>query len=115
MSHKTIIIAIISLLTLSFVSLAYIEGRAKDPNLNKDWWALSFQDPHGSSLDFTIENHSDSNDFTYTVSQNNTVLDKKSIRIPKGEVENITVSQAPNTKTIITAWTDAKDTKEIYK
>jgi hypothetical protein len=115
MPQKTLIIAIISLLVISFVSLAYIESRAKDPNLNKDWWVLSFQDPHSNNLNFTIENHSNTNDFTYTVSQDTNILDKKSIVIPKGETKSISVSQTPDTKTTITAWTDSKDKKEIYK
>jgi hypothetical protein len=117
MPQKTIIIAIISLLVISFISLAYIENLAKDPDINKDWWVLSFQEPHGNNLDFTIENHSNSDNFTYTVSQNNTPINRESISIPKGETRNITVNQVldTDTKTTITAWTGVKDKKEIYK
>jgi hypothetical protein len=116
MSHKSIIIAILVLFALSFVSLAFIESRAKDPNLNKDWWTLSFQDPHGSRLDFTIENHSNTDTFTYEVTQDMNITTKKSVSIPKGDSKNITVSQASSdVKTTVTAWTDTKDKKEIYK
>ncbi|MDD5083455.1 MAG: hypothetical protein PHT88_00770 [Candidatus Moranbacteria bacterium] len=116
MSQKSVIIAIISLLALSFISLGFIENRAKDPNLNKDWWALSFQNPHGNSLDFTIENHSNSNNFTYEVTQDATTLTKEAIIIPKGTTKNISISQrTSDTKTMISAWTNDEDKKEIYK
>jgi hypothetical protein len=118
MSQKYLILTTIVLLAISFISLAYIESRAKNPNLNKNWWVLSFQDPHGSSLDFTIENHSNSNDFTYEIIQDNNVLDQTSIIIPKGESKNISVPVNQTfkaTKTTITAWTNDKDRKEIHK
>lgn len=116
MSQKNIIIATIALLALSFVSLAFIEQRAKDPNLNKDWWALYFQDPHGNDLDFTIENHSDSNNFTYEISRDNSALVHESVMILKGESKDIAVDQVnTDKKTIISVWTDSKDKKEIYK
>lgn len=116
MSQKSIIIAIIALLTISFISLAYIESRAKDPNLNKDWWVLSFQDPHGSRLDFAIENHSNSNNFTYEITQDTQSIIKESLSIPKGETKNISVNQvSSDTKTAITVWTKTTDKKEIYK
>lgn len=116
MSQKNIIIATIVILVISFVSLAFIEQRAKDPNLNKDWWALYFQDPHGSSLDFTIENHSDASDFTYEIIQDDSALVHESVMIPKGESKDISVDQVnTDKKTIISVWTDSKDKKEIYK
>jgi len=118
MSQKYLILTTIVLLAISFISLAYIESRAKDPNLNKDWWVLSFQDPHTSNLDFTIENHSNSNDFTYEITQDTNSILKESLNIPKGESKNISVPVNQNftaTKTIITAWTSEKDKKEIYK
>ena len=116
MSQKNIIIATVALLALSFVSLAFIEQRAKDPNINKDWWAIYFQDPHGSSLDFTIENHSNSTDFTYEISQDNSSLTHESVMIPQGGSKNIPVDQvSAGKKTTISVWTDSKDKKEIYK
>lgn len=116
MSHKFIIITLLTLLTISFVSLAYIENRSKDADLNKDWWVLSFQNPHGSTLDFTIENHGDTDNFTYEITQDAHTLAKESIAISKGESKNISVVRIDNRdKTAITAWTNAKNKKEISK
>lgn len=116
MSNKTIIIAIMTILAVSFINLSVIEERAADPTLDKNWWALYFQDPHGDNLDFTIENHSNKTDFTYEIASKDVPVLHESVTIPKGESTNIHVDQtAGNTKTTITVRTDAKDKKEIYK
>jgi len=117
MSHKSLIITIIALLAVSFVSLAFVESRAENPDLNKNWWALSFVDPHGSSLDFTIENHSDATDFTYTVSEEKGIFQEKSVSIPKGESKTVTLGfeADPNARMTVSVKPHQQSPKEVYK
>ncbi len=117
MSHKSLIIALLALLAVSFVCLAFVESRAKDPNLNKNWWALYFVDPHDSKLDFTIENHSDATNFTYTVSEEKGIFQEKSISISKGESKTITLGfeADPNERMTVSVKPHQQTPKEIYK
>lgn len=119
MSHKTILFFLLAFLVVSFTSLALIEQRASDPNLNKDWWALYFVNPNDINMNFTIENHSNAINFTYEITQDNNTLNQTSLIIPKGESRNIfpDFEPAADARTSITVWvkSNEKDKKEIYK
>lgn len=119
MHHKYIILATITLLIMSFVSLAYIEDKAKDPNLNKDWWALSFNDPHDKSLGFTIENHSEDNIyFNYLITRNNKTLARDFVVVSRGSSENVPLEGAKSLgkkTTTISVWATETNRKEISK
>lgn len=116
MSHKHILYSLIVLLILCFTCLAYIEKVAKDSNDNKNWWALSFKNPQDTSLDFTIENHSDETDFTYEITQPEKEKLERTVHVFKGDIKEISVSaSAPEGRTRITVWTRDTDKKEINK
>lgn len=117
MQQKLLITILSIALLISFLSLSWIGKQASDPNEGKNWWALSFQDPHGDNLNFVIENHSDSTNFTYTVTYKNQIAQQKSIDLPKGESKtvNVTIPFDPENKTTITVRTNKDDVKEIYK
>ena len=106
---------------MSFASLAYIENKAKDPDLNKDWWTLSFNDPHDKSLGFTIENHSADNVyFNYLVTRKNKALERDFVVVPRGTSESVPLEgdKALGKKspvTTISVWATETNRKEISK
>jgi hypothetical protein len=120
MPHKTIALAFMILLFASFVSLALIARDAKDPNLSKNWWAISFVDIHNDSLNFTIDNHSNATHFTYAMTQNDmSHQTPTTLSLPKGESATITLDHKAKTNhpTTITVWSEEniKDTRSIEK
>ena len=57
MSSKIIIIATVVLLIASFSVLFVVESKNHDPDFNKAWSVVYFENPRDDSLDFAIENH----------------------------------------------------------
>lgn len=62
----------ITILTISFVVIACLIFAYSEKSLrsteNQDWWTINFSDPKSRSLDFYIENHSNSTSFHWSVS-----------------------------------------------
>jgi len=115
MNHqKKVILFTALLLMITMSSLAWIERSQRDFSNGKDWWALSFVDPSpaSSTIDFTIENFSDSETFTYQVISNQNQSEIKTVTIPKSSSTNITVTQNPPAQIQVTT---GDQTKSIYK
>lgn len=116
MSNQKIIIFIITLFVLSAGYLFYFDQQNIDPNYRKSWWALSFQDPKSSALDFTIENHSNKNNFRWEVLRGTEKISEGTATLKKGEQKNIALDVAPIAgEKIVVSVFDGTDKKEIYK
>lgn len=100
----------------SFFFLALTEKNQRDLDLNKNWWSLYFEDPQESSLDFTIENHSDSEDFHWETYLEKSKTFEQDVRISKGESRKISVSSMDlENKKVLIRVSNGVETKEIYK
>jgi hypothetical protein len=116
MKEKKIILILGLFLLISFFYLAFMETRQADPNYQKNWWVVYFDNPKDSSISFVIENHSDQNNFHWEVFQEKEKLQEKDTRIPKGESATIDSVNLNDLKgKIIISVSDGKEKKEIYK
>ncbi|EKD46407.1 MAG: hypothetical protein ACD_67C00245G0002 [uncultured bacterium] len=115
MNNRIIIFSTIGLLFASFVFLSFIEQKKQDVN-SQDWWVLYFENPKNNSLDFTIENHSDNENFHWEIFTDKTKAKEGNLVIKKGEQKTIPVSATSmENKRITTVVTSADNKKEIYK
>ena len=118
MGNKIIIFTTVAFLVISFVFLSVVE--MKQSNINsKNIWMLYFSDPKGSSLDFTIENHSPNKIFHWQILLDKTLItegdsivslsDIKTIYVPKDGID------LSNKKITISVSDSSNNKKEIYK
>lgn len=115
-TDKKIIISFIVMFLLTAVYLSYAEQKQADPNAGKNWWTLSFVDPKSNDLSFTIENHSDKNNFHWQVLEEKNVMNEGDALINKSNQTDIIVPMENiSGKKIIIMVSDGKEKKEIYK
>lgn len=115
-NNKKIIFTIIFLFLISAVYLSWTETRQFDPNLNKNWWVLSFSDPKSDNLSFTIENHSAKNNFHWEVISGSDKIKEGDMNMDKGSINDIDLSSINNSSGKISVdVTRGSDMKEIYK
>ena len=119
-SEKKIISAVIGLLFLSFVFLAYSEKAQTDPVGKNGWWAIYFENPKSQDLSFIIENNGKARKFHWkeTIENDSATIQEADISIPTGQNHTIPLLNAgvPKTgKTIIEVSDEAGGKKEIYK
>ena len=117
--QKKIIIFISVLFIASSVWLFYQNDKQTNPDLNKNWWAVSFIDSKSNNLDFTIENHSNRTDFHWEVSDGENKLKEGDVKIEKGAFSELNsayaeLSSEDNIKITITV-SAGDEKKEIYK
>jgi hypothetical protein len=117
MQQRKIIIFIIILFIASSVWLFHQNAKLTDPNTGSAWWVLSFANPKNDSLDFTIENHSDSKSFHWEILSNDQILKEGDAKIEKGNMSNIQTSTLPSqiSGRIIIQVDSGSEKKEIYK
>lgn len=116
MSQQTkIIIFIIIIFIASSAYLFWVDAKNNSPDYGKDWWAVYFENPKDNSLNFTIENHSNKNDFHWEVSDGKNKLDAGNIKIEKGATWTSDVQVSVSDKKMTIRVSNSKDTKEIYK
>jgi len=119
MSTKKIIIILIISLLLSSIWLSYNETRQADLNYQKNWWVVYFENPSGSSLNFTIENHSKETAFNYKIMGNKNILEEKNISIKNNRQQKINIDPVAfeniSERKITIIITDGNNKKEIYK
>lgn len=89
---KTSLILIALFLLGSFAYLSAKQYRQSDPNLNKDWWALYFEQPKGNNLDYIIENHSNSETFQIEIYLQKNKVSESQVTIPKGASKNFSLN-----------------------
>lgn len=115
MNSKLIITLTLVMLFASFVFLAAVERKNSDIN-NHNVWMLYFTDPKSDSLDFAVENHSETSAFHWEIFSDKKKLTEGDISAEKGEIKKIPVS-SENTKDkkITITVTNGENKKEIYK
>jgi hypothetical protein len=118
MASRKIIIFIAALFIASSAYLFYVDGRDSDLNSGKNWWIIYFDEAKSLSWNFSIENHSDKNDFKYEIFDGKNKVAEGGAVIGKGETRDIALDQKvghiESGKITITV-SDGKETKEIYK
>lgn len=116
MQQRNIILFITILLIASSVLLFAVSEKNMDPNYKKNWWVVYFENPADNSLNFTIENHSDKNNFHWEISVDNQKINEGNIDIQKGSAwtSDVQASDYAGKKVIIRA-SDGENKKEIYK
>ena len=114
-NQKKIIIVSIAFFLLSAVYLSFMETRQADLNAGKNWWSLSFADPKSNNLNFTIENHSQKNNFHWQIMDGTEKLQEGDINIANGAMKNIDLSNFKTSWKITIDITSGSDKKEIYK
>ncbi len=87
-----------------------------DPNIDKNWWTLAFESRETENSDFTVENHSSTTRFTYTVTRDNAVLKTGVISIAKGALRTVypALPASPGRTTVSVVGDDGSK-KDIYR
>jgi hypothetical protein len=118
MSNKIIIFTTVAFLFVSFVFLSVVEMKKGDIN-SKNIWMLYFSDPKSSSLDFTIENHTQNKNFHWQILLDKTVTTEGDSTISLGNTKTIAVPKdnidLSNKKITISVTDSNNNKKEIYK
>ncbi|NTW14884.1 MAG: hypothetical protein HGA38_00770 [Candidatus Moranbacteria bacterium] len=96
--------------------LFFLVDRGLDPDLNKDWWTLSFETRDQSSLSFRITNHSSASRFEYVVSDPIGTVDSGSVTTDKGSESLITVpTPAGSGRTTVIVTPENGMPKSVYR
>jgi len=115
--QRKIIIFILALFILSSAYLLWTAKNMNDPDYQKNWWALYFENPKSDNLSFVIENHSDKTSFHYTLTAGNDKIEEKDVLVNKGEIKKLSFGDSLKLSfgkiTIQVISGDEK--KEIYK
>jgi|GEM_PF-539183 len=114
--ERASVFAVLASFTIAAGILFYHVDRGLDPDLDKNWWALSFETRDPNSSDFTVENHSSATRFTYTVSRDGSTLRTGELSIGKGMRKTVspTVPTDPG-RTTVSVSADDGSKKEIYR
>ncbi len=113
MNNKIIIVFLIIFLAASFLYLAYIEQSRRGEG---SFWSLYFADPKSDNLNFTIENHSNKNNFHWEVLADKDKIKEGDIKIAKGSAWESSFQVADiDGKKIAIIVSDGDNKKEIYK
>jgi len=118
--QKKIIIFIAFLFIVSSSWLFYVNQQETNPNKNKNWWSLSFQDPQSNNLAFIIENYSQETNFHWQLLKDNQVITQGELEIAKGYSHQVSLNLSDfftsslTGKFILQVKTNSHQ-KEIYK
>lgn len=117
MQQKIIIAFTVLFFIISSAYLFSVSDRKQDLNLNKNWWVAYFENPTDNSLNFTIENYTDNQDFSWELLSNKKVVTSGQEAIPSGETKKIEASiEASTQKGLITIHiATGQESKDIYK
>lgn len=115
MNNKIIIATTTFFLLISFVTLSLIERNQADIN-TKNVWMLYFENPKDNSLNFVIENHSNSDNFHWKILSDKDVVKESDAIVANGSIKTIplSITDTQNKKMTISV-TSNNNTKEIYK
>ncbi|MEK9151104.1 MAG: hypothetical protein AAB547_00555 [Patescibacteria group bacterium] len=117
MTQKRLIFISSALFVAGSAFLFWQNERELDPDRGKNWWVVSFASPQDpADLSFTIENHSDQEEFRYEIIAGKTVLTRDIFSVRRGETLTINPPLSAKTAERTTVTTSAgKEKKEIYR
>ncbi len=115
MTDKRLITIAVLLFLVSASFLAWRAERALDPDQGKDWWAVSFIEPHGSRGDLALENHGPSADFAVTLTAAGATLSSETYRLGRGESVVVPASAPPPFEVRVQRGSDIEDSQVLYK
>ncbi|NTU66679.1 MAG: hypothetical protein HGB08_02020 [Candidatus Moranbacteria bacterium] len=121
MSEKKIIIVISVFVLVVFSALSWREMKFQTGTYRNGWWGIYFNDPKGSSLDFTINNESKPEKFSWKVTSQDgsTTFLQGTENVSSGEKRELSFSSQdiPQSQKIIIKVTNGSDgtEKDIYK
>ncbi len=117
LSEYTLVIVFALLFAASSAFLFWQNDRALDPDQGKSWWTLSFAAPENPvSLDFTLENHSDTTTFTYEILSEKRMLSTGILSPKRGESVTIRPQVPfPSDTRVSIVVSDGTEKKEIYR
>lgn len=114
-SDTGIVFISILFVIVSVYALFFIVGTELDPNRDKNWWSITFENRSLETSGFIIENHSDSDTFRYEITADGKTVETDTARILKGESQTIN-TDIPYEKTIEITATDQDGKKQsLYK
>ncbi len=114
MSPRVLLSIFFLLFALGSVVLFWQNDKEHDPAYQKDWWLIAFQEPQvPESLNFRIENYSQTEDFSYRILQDTTVIQEASLSLSPGETKEIEV--APRAAAITVEVLHGDEKKSIYR
>jgi len=112
MEGKKIIISIIVLLFLSTSFLIYRAQHMPEPK----WWSIYFSNAKDQSLNFSIENHTNRNDFHWQVLDGKNKLNEGDVKIKKDEIRNVIIENISlGQKKVLIEVSSGDEKREIYK
>lgn len=111
-NQKIILISLAIFILTSFSYLAIIE---KKQHQIKDGWFLYFENITDTSANFTIENYSAKNDFSWEIIVDNNSLKKGDVQVLKGDKKSVTIDEPLEGNSLKVIVSHSKETKEIYK
>ena len=95
MQNKIIIGVFVICLVLSFSFLAYSERKSQNIDA-QNLWFLYFSDLKGSTLDFSVENHTDKTEFHWELFSDKTKLQDSNLSVKKGATGTSSVPEIPD-------------------
>ena len=115
--EKKLIIFLLSLFAIGAVYLFFTSEKYQNPEYQKNWWVIYFEDMQNQTTNFVIENYSDQTNFHWEAATKNKKLQEGTIQIPKNEKrmiypENI---EAKDGSKITISVSTGEEKKEIYK
>ena len=114
--QRNIIIFLIVAFIASSLWLFTVSNNILDKDEGKNWWAVYFINPESNNLSFTIENHSDNNNFHWEVVSDKIKTKENDVSIKKGSTLSIDPEINPDTaKRVTILVTSQKEKREIYK
>jgi hypothetical protein len=120
MQQKKLVIFTIILFIVSSAYLLAIGSKFSDFNFGENWWTVYFQNPKNNSLDFTIENHSTTANFHWTILSDKEKIKEGDMKITSGQSATVEsplsgLSADTNKKITIEVSASDSDKKNIYK
>ncbi len=101
----------------SAIWLSHISQKQMDPDYQKNWWTLSFDDPKDNSVNFVIANHSSQKTFHWKIMINKKTIKEGDLEVETGKTRTVPVSSAniKDSKITISVTDQENNKKEIYK
>jgi hypothetical protein len=121
-SENIIILVFTVLMLASILFLAIYEKITRGEILKNSFWDVSFHDPRGSNINFSIENYTNSKEYSWEIMIDDQKISEGKTLVQNREKKNIDVSglekdfqDKSGDKKILIRISSGGEKKEIYK